>query len=379
MKIFLFTSVPISPPWDQGDKNLAYMLTRALSHVEFHVLTTSSGKPPEGNNLIHHPVFRTTTPSILQKAQVFYRLFQINQNGNAIHPAPDLNHLIYRPYRLSSRFMRLLPELRKRPIIHTVPSTADKRHLGRELFFARKVVALSEYGRQKLIAQGLKNVVHIPTGVKLDEWLMMNGNVDRAKAELGISGRPTVLFPGHYAKGMGAEMMMKALPTIIKHVPDVHVIFACRKRSENDQAIEITVVKELESMGLTGHVSFFNTVSNMKKLIAASDVLALPLDNMRDKIDIPTSLLEFLAAGKPIVITDIPPMNEIFGLPSGSKLGTKVPAGDVLAFARGVTELLADPSKRNQMGAIGRTVISAHFDIRKVAQQYEWLYQETLY
>lgn len=379
MRVFLFTSVPMTPPWDQGDKNLAYMLTRALPRVDFHVLTTMNGEAPAGANLHYHPVYQNSAPDLWQKGRVFYRLLQMQQLGNEIDPPADLNHLIYRPYRLSSRFIRLLPELRKRPSVHTVPATADQRHLGRELFFARKVVTVSEYGRRKLMSQGLQNVVHIPTGIKISDHAMTNGRGELAKSTLGIGGRPTVLYPGHYAKGMGSDLILKALPKIVARVPDAHLILACRNRSVDDQIIELATRKELENQGLIDHVSFFNTVQKMETLIAASDVMALPLEVMRDKIDIPTSLLEFLAAGKPIVITDIPPMNEIFELPNGSRLGMRVPAGDVNALVQAVVSLLIDPSQRAQMGEIGRRLVNAHFDIRKVAQQYEWLYQETIY
>jgi phosphatidylinositol alpha-1,6-mannosyltransferase len=213
--------------------------------------------------------------------------------------------------------------------------------------------------------------------VNVDDWLMTNARIERAKARLGINGRPTVLFPGHYARGMGAEAMLKALPQIASKVPNAHMIFACRSRSSADRAVEAAIRKELEAVGLMEHVSFFNTVPDMENLIAASDVLALPLENMRDKIDIPTSLLEFLSAGKPIIITDIAPMNEIFGMPNGSRVGIKVPPGDFPALGRAIIELLADAEQRKQMGAAGRELVAAHYDIRKVALQYDQLYQES--
>ena len=389
MNVFLMTSVPLVPPWDQGDKNLAYMLTSALPQHRFRVLTARDEPVPLGANLDLMPAYRTRNPTLLQKAHVYRRLFLPDVNLYSMKDghtktssrayATDLYHLIYRPFRFSSWLLRRLPEFRRHPVVHTVPATADGHPLSRNLFFADRVVVLSEYGRQAMLRLGVNGVVHIPPGIDVPYWAGLQSQQARMKSRLGLEDEPLILFPGHYGRGQGADVMLRALPRIIARVPQAHVVFACRARTPDDQAREIAIRQTVARLGLSRSVHFYNTVADMQVLIGASDLVALPLQTMHDKVDLPTTLLEALAAGKPIVITDMAPMNEIvreatqLGSP---EVGLVVPPGDSDALAQAAVELLLDGALRNRMGQRGQAMAYDCFDIRRVANQYDKLYQE---
>ena len=398
MNVFLLTSVPITPPWDQGDKNLAYTLATALPDIQFQVLSTKNGLQADAANVAAQALYTSRRPGLRDKARVFAWLFSNRlldeltffRESLGLVPAaearqiadqgPDLYHLIYRPFRLSSWFFKLLPEFRRRPTIHTIPATADGLPLNRDLFFADRLVALSEYGVQALQQLGLRNVVHIPPGIQIQDWENLCPQTETYKAELGLSGRPVLLFPGHYGPGQGADTIVEALPHLLQAVPDACLIFACRIRSSADALREQQVRQAIGRMGLEHAVRFYQTVKDMQPLIGASDVVLLPLSSMRDKVDIPTTLLESMAAGKPIVISDIPPMNELIRgkLARQGPAGLLAPAGEALELARATISLLQKPSLRMQMGARGQQLVRGHFDIQRVAQQYASLYQEVL-
>jgi len=389
MNVFLMTSVPLVPPWDQGDKNLAYMLTSALPQHRFRVLTARDEPVPLGANLDLMPAYQTRNPTLLQKAHVYRRLFLPDVNLYSMKDghtktssrayATDLYHLIYRPFRFSSWLLRRLPEFWRHPVVHTVPATADGHPLSRKLFFADRVVVLSEYGRQAMLRLGVKCVVHIPPGIDVPYWDALQGQQARMKSRLGLEDEPLILFPGHYGPGQGADVMLQALPRIVARVPQAHVVFACRARTPDDQARETAIRQAVARMGLSRSVHFYTTVADMQVLIGACDLVALPLQTMHDKVDLPTTLLEALAAGKPIVITDMAPMNEIvreatqLGSP---EVGLVVPPGDADALAQAAIELLLDGVLRRQMGQRGQAMAYDCFDIRRVADQYDKLYRE---
>lgn len=380
MNIFLFTSVPVVPPWDQGDKNLAYMLAGALPQHRFRILTARDEPAPLGANLDLLPLYRTRNPSVLQKAHIYWRLLVQSAWGQASRAA-DLYHLMYRPHRLSSCLLKWLPEFHRLPTVHTMPATADGLPLSSDLFFAGRVVVLSQHGRQALERLGVRGVVHIPPGIEVDRWSILQGQQSSMRSRLGLSDGPLVLFPGHYGHGQGADVILRALPRIAARVPDVHVVFACRPRSLDDQARERVIRQTVARMGLSRHVHFYNTVADVRVLVGACDLVALPLQTMRDKLDIPTTLLESLAAGKPIVISDLAPMNELMGQsgdPTGScdEVGRAVPPGDAAALADAIVELLQDSHLRHRMGKRGQAMVYDCYDMRRVADQYEKLYQE---
>lgn len=382
MNIFMITSVPLNPPWDQGDKNLAYALTRALPHIYYRVLTKRRGPQPAGSNLIFEPLYSSSKPTLPQKAYVFsqlltHRLSLANGNGRS---KVDLYHLLYRPYLLSSRLLKELPDFRHVPTIHTIPATTSPRHLKRELFFARRNVVISQYGYKRLTELGLDNVVYIPPGISIEEWKISSEHSERCKQSLELAGHPVVLFPGHYGEGMGADLMLRAMPLLIRYIPNAIVVFACRHRSADDRQKEIALKDELRRLGLINSARFYATHSDMKSLISASDLVALPLTSLQDKLDIPTTLLEFMAMGKPIVISDLPPMNELLisGTDSPIEVGLAVPPASPHAIAQALIQLLQDESLRRRFGKAGHELVRDRYDIVNVAKKYELLYQELI-
>jgi glycosyltransferase involved in cell wall biosynthesis len=374
MRVQLFTSVPLVPPWDQGDKNLAYMLSRSLPGIQFEMLTTSYRSNPAGENLMAHPVYRSRRPSLFEKAGVYAWLLT-----RSAADSPDLYHLIYRPTMHSSLLFRLLPEFMRRPTIHTVPATADSRLAHRSLFFADHLIALSRYGKKRLLDLGLERVAYIPTGIDPRPWRLLHGREAAYKARLGLSGNRVVLYPGHYGSGYGVDLILKALPGLALEIPDLTLIFACRIRSDRDLERESDFKAQLERLGLRSRVRFYRTVGDIKPLLGASDVVTLPLEKMRDKLDIPTTLLEALAAAKPIIISDLPPMNEILTTRyTGGKTlpGLLVTPGNVQDFQQSVVEILGNHTRRVGMGQAGVNLVRNNFHIQRVAAKYQNLYEQ---
>ncbi|HZD58654.1 MAG TPA: glycosyltransferase family 4 protein [Anaerolineales bacterium] len=393
MNIFMVTSVPVTPPWDQGDKNLAYGLTQKLQHHHFNILAQHGAQYPCGENLSPVPIFASRTPSLLQKARVFWHLMQtpysgLESNAAASCECPDLFHLVYRPTAGSSWLNRLLPAFRRRPTLHTIPalnSSQGKIYPG--LFFADRLVVLSRLAYDTLRQMGFTNVTHIPVGIDTTRWSHLGRKRSRIRSRLGLSTQPVLLYPGHYTRGYGAQVILEALPGLVKKIPDLRIIFACRLRSAGDRGRERAYKKRLQDMGLSEHVRFFNTVDDMQPLIAASELTILPSETLRDKLDIPTTLLESLAARVPIIISNLPSMNELMDVAAArdsvehrnlrvSEIGLAVPPGDSLALVEAITYMLEDPALRLRMGKNGEELVRERFNSAKTAQEYENLYQE---
>lgn len=87
----------------------------------------------------------------------------------------------------------------------------------------------------------------------------------------------------------------------------------------------------------------------------------------------PTSILEALACGTPVVAT------AVGGIPEqveDARTGFLVPAGDVEAMASRLIELLSDDGLRKSMGAEAAEIASRRFDLRLQADTYLDWYQE---
>lgn len=85
-------------------------------------------------------------------------------------------------------------------------------------------------------------------------------------------------------------------------------------------------------------------------------------------------LLEAMAAGRPVVATDIDGYRELAGDGSGARL---VPPSDAGALASELTCLLRDAALRRQVGDTGRT-FAARFDWSAIAHRLEAIYYDVL-
>jgi glycosyltransferase involved in cell wall biosynthesis len=81
--------------------------------------------------------------------------------------------------------------------------------------------------------------------------------------------------------------------------------------------------------------------------------------------------LEALAAGVPVVATDVPGMREL--LDTGAGILTP---RDADALAQAIIDLLHDPTRRAEMGRIGREKVAAEFSVERMVRSYRELYTE---
>jgi glycosyltransferase involved in cell wall biosynthesis len=90
----------------------------------------------------------------------------------------------------------------------------------------------------------------------------------------------------------------------------------------------------------------------------------------------PNSLVEAMAAGRPIVATNVG------GVPDAVRDGENgllVSPGDATGFAAALEHLLADPQRRDAMGAAGASRARAEFHARQVVGSLERLYDRLLH
>jgi glycosyltransferase involved in cell wall biosynthesis len=99
-------------------------------------------------------------------------------------------------------------------------------------------------------------------------------------------------------------------------------------------------------------------------LMAAADAVALTSEAEA----LPMSVLEAMAAARPVIVTDIGGMAEAV---VQGETGLLVPAGDAGAAARALVELASDRGRARQMGEAGRARQRELFDGESMVDAYE--------
>jgi len=117
-------------------------------------------------------------------------------------------------------------------------------------------------------------------------------------------------------------------------------------------------------------VRFLGDRSDVATLLAAADVTTL----ISDSEGLPMAVLESLAAGRPVVATDVGGVREV--LCDGG--GILVPRGDVGSIARALGAMLGDEAARHEAAMSGLSVLRRRHDPDRMMARYHELILETL-
>jgi glycosyltransferase involved in cell wall biosynthesis len=120
----------------------------------------------------------------------------------------------------------------------------------------------------------------------------------------------------------------------------------------------------LERLAAGSGVELLGVRDDVADLMAAADAVALTSEAEA----LPMSVLEAMAAARPVVVTDIGGMAEAV---VQGETGLLVPAGDAGAAARALVELASDRERAQRMGAAGRTRQRGLFDGDSMVEKYE--------
>ncbi|MFF4359259.1 glycosyltransferase family 4 protein [Streptomyces sp. NPDC001604] len=282
--------------------------------------------------------------------------------GGVLSRRTDLVHAVLTiggTYPLFSRLRRGL--LGAGPVIHTVPGVMDPALLER----ARPLgvtVALSEATAGQLRAAGFGDVRVIPPMITLARWQW------RARAR----GTPVVLFAGHHDPEGGAQEAIAAAAQAYRCGARFHLVLAMRDRpGQNRRALEAGLRTLAAREGLP-RVDVHGMVSDMPALLAAADVLLFPPRRLGGKADIPFVVLEAMATGRPVILSDLPQFAALGEAPLRAPVGDPIRTGELLL------RLLEQPQQWEMLARHGRVTVEERFGPGCFRVQYERLYREVL-
>jgi glycosyltransferase involved in cell wall biosynthesis len=196
----------------------------------------------------------------------------------------------------------------------------------------------------------------IPNGVDLERFDRPGRECRAAVLEpLAIdTATPIVLVPAALREEKGHEVLLEALPELLRAVPSVQVLIV--GGGEREQELRARA----RPLGET--VRFLGPRDDMPDLMAACDVVVLP---SRAEA-LPTALMEAAAAGRPVVATRVGGVPEVV---EDGRTGLLVPAGDPHALARALASVLADPVRAAALGDAARARARQRFGIDRQVQR----------
>jgi len=178
------------------------------------------------------------------------------------------------------------------------------------------------------------------------------------RARAGADGRPLLLAVGGIEPRKGSDTLMAALSLLVKERSPAPVLAVIGGHSFQDhRAYRERVLGELDSLGLVlgSDVVEIGTVpeSEMAAWYAAADVLAFP--SVKEGFGL--AALEAMAAGLPVVASDLPVFRE-WMVPGRDALLT--PLGDPAALAAALAAVLDVAALRERLRTAGLRVADRH-------------------
>ena len=126
---------------------------------------------------------------------------------------------------------------------------------------------------------------------------------------------------------------------------------------------------ELRGWEAEGIVKWLGAVKDMAGLLRQTHIFTLP-STYREGL--PKAVLEAMAAGRPVVATDIPGCREAV---VDNETGFLVPPHTPAALAEALARLIADPALRARLGAAGRQRVLENFSDEIVCQKTMEIYE----
>ncbi|MFA6043228.1 MAG: glycosyltransferase family 4 protein [Patescibacteria group bacterium] len=176
--------------------------------------------------------------------------------------------------------------------------------------------------------------------------------------------RPNILFVGNFVIRKGFVHLLEAFLHLRKTLPKVRLL------AVGDGNLRPTYERELGDL-VGKDVIFTGRVPNeaLPNYYASAQVYCSPATG-RESFGI--VLLEAMAAGRPVVASDIPGYRAVVGATQAARM---VPVGDTLGFAAALAEVLTQPEKAQAMAVAGQRA-AKQYAWEHIAAQVEQVYQQ---
>ena len=199
----------------------------------------------------------------------------------------------------------------------------------------------------------------IPDGVRLEAGAFASASADRDPV-------PTVAYAGHLYPWKGVDVLLEALARL----PGVRGLIVGGHEQEPDLGRLRTLADRL---GIADRVTFTGIVPppRVPEWLARATVLALPntASAISTRFTSPLKLFEYMAAGRPIVASDLPSLREVLAHEQTALL---VAPGDPAALAGAVRRLVDDPALGSRLAAAARGKVE-HYSWARRAERIEAL------
>ena len=234
-----------------------------------------------------------------------------------------------------------------------------------------KIVAISESMRDLICARGIDSdrVAIIPNWIDADRF-PLRPRCNEWRRQIGIPETTFVaMFTGTLGLVSGADILTEVAGRL-KGRPDILLLCV------GEGALKLRMVDQASRRGLVNlRFEPFQPRKVLADMHGAADVLLLTMRNNESDSSVPSKLIGYLAAGRP-VICSANRKSSIAQIVDRAQAGIVTSPDDPKAIAEAILRLLNDRVRAEQMGRNARRHFEAHFTFDRAFGQFAELLQE---
>lgn len=228
------------------------------------------------------------------------------------------------------------------------------------LRFVDYVCPLSPELRDSLMRSGVPSakIRMIVNAVDLDE-------VDRIAPVARRPGEAVVGYVGQLIKRKNVACLLTAFRHLTPRWENLRLTIV------GDGPLRRDLAASLGPMRLSGRVTFTGYTADALSMLKAFDLVVLP----SWEEGIPRTLMEAMAAGVPVIASDIPGNRELI---EDQETGLLFPPDDPARLARSIEILLLQPAHAKELARRAQLKVQRQFSAERMAHEYAALYEECL-
>lgn len=238
---------------------------------------------------------------------------------------------------------------------------------------AHRIAVNSQGLRRRLVAQGHDpaRIVVIRNGIDMSKFRPRSRS-HQLRRELGLpADAPVVAVFSRLIPVKGLDYFLEAAARVAARAPEARFLVVGDNQAHN-VGYRTTLERATARLGLEGRVVFAGWRLDVPNLLAETTVSVLP--SVIDE-GLPNVVLEAMAAGVPVVATDVEGSTEAL---ENEVTGLVVRPRDADALADAICRFLETPSLAARFGAAGRERVAQHFSIDRYVRETEALYLDLL-
>ncbi len=369
----LFVSRPIAPPWDEASKNFAYNLAKEIatrsSTAEIHLLTAKP-LPELPVGIVQDRIYKFSQKDFVFSDKIRSLFFQFTQRNNF-----DIKQYFFTPTKSSSWLIKnMLSDNAK--TIQTIATLREDLFSDMEIkamMFGDIITTYSNYAKNKLESLGMTNVHKIYPGIDLNDYAPR----EKSSAEMQKAGFTQddfiINFTGEYIRLGAMDTVIDSFIAVSQKIPSARLSLAVRVKNEKDAQKKEEVIAKLKKENVLQKVSFHDSgIYKMSDIYNLCDISIFPVSTMHGKFDIPLAVIETMACGKQVILSNLPILKEF----SNEQNTDSIPKTLSEALTAAIVDLYENKEKRETLGRNASAYAHQNFNIQRSAQEYIDLYNK---